>query len=112
MKKLVGQAFLPVVLLLLLFAPLNLLAQDKGPAPAPADLAAKVVIIAGGVLTILQGAKRTLDQLRPDLISGKVAIALNVILSGVGAVALADPGTTTLQLVSIAITAALAAAGG
>lgn len=112
MKNRLLTALLFAALLILAFVPALLAQVTEEPAPqVPLALVQKVIIIAAGVTTILQGVKRMLDNLAPGLISGAAAIVLNLVLSAVGAVALADPGAGLFQLVIVALTAAFSAAG-
>ncbi|MBZ5523573.1 MAG: hypothetical protein LAP21_15170 [Acidobacteriia bacterium] len=109
--RLAKTAFLRLGLFAVLFfvAYQGLVAMDTNAgasAPAPFALQTKVLLVAGLVYTVLQGAKRFLP------VTGYLAIAGNVALSVLGVVTIVQPqdlfSTQTLMAV---ITAASSAAG-
>ena len=81
-----------LALLVILAAPV-LAAQEAPPAVAPVDLATRVAVIAGVVVTILQGVKKLFPK-----ISGPVAVILNVVLAVAATYAAAPAGTNILSI--------------
>lgn len=107
-------AFLLIVVVVILFAPYIAMAMQNPPpiAPAPGPtsgmaLAQKVIVIAGMVSVLLQGAKKIFPQ-----IQGNVAIVISVLASIAAAYAVAQPGDViSVNFLITAIGSALGANG-
>jgi hypothetical protein len=100
-----------LLLAVVMFVCFPLFAQT-GPTPAPtptptATLAGQVIVIAGLISTLLKG----LQTLIPGL-TGKVALAVNIVLAIAGAYAVAQPGQVlTIQFLCSVVGNALGSMG-
>lgn len=97
---------------LALALPVLAAAAQAGQPPEGVEIAAQAVALAAGVLLILQGVKRITDQFWPELISGKVAVALALALSILGNIAAADPEAGLLIIILSTLGTLAGAAGG